>query len=136
MSHTRTRTSSKSSPAVWNARGLSLAAQGRLDDAIFAYIRALTADPLFARARDNLGIALAAQGRVDEAIRAHAAAIEDDPAYGEGHLHHAAALASAGRFLEAVDAYHRAMEVDPEIARTAEVRTNLQLVLARIPAQL
>ena len=49
--------------------------QGRYDEAIAAFSRAIALKPDYAKAHNNLGIALKDQGRPDEAIAAYNRAI-------------------------------------------------------------
>jgi hypothetical protein len=66
-----------------NNLGLALVEQGRLDEAIAQYLRALELKPLNPRALNNLGIALAKQGKLEEARECFTRALAIDP---EHHL--------------------------------------------------
>ncbi|MEH1793140.1 tetratricopeptide repeat protein, partial [Nostoc sp.] len=59
--------------------GSALYAQGKLEEAIAAYQRALQIDPNFALAHNNLGIALKGQGKLEEAIAELEIAVRLDP---------------------------------------------------------
>ena len=48
--------------------GLALQEQGKLDEAIEAYNKALSLKPDYAEAYNNMGNALQEQGKLDEAI--------------------------------------------------------------------
>ena len=53
--------------------------QGKLDEAVSHYHRAIKAKPDYADAYFNLGVALQRQGKNDEALRAVQKAISLDP---------------------------------------------------------
>ena len=55
--------------------GNTLMGQGKLDEAIAAYRRAIGIKPDYAAAYTTLGIALAGQGKFDEAVAAYRRAI-------------------------------------------------------------
>ena len=51
--------------------GVTLQEQGKLDEAIEAYKKAISIKPDYAEAYNNMGIALKEQGKLDEAIEAY-----------------------------------------------------------------
>ena len=59
--------------------------QGKLDEAVACYRRALELKPDFAEAHSNLGNALKDQGKLDEAIACYRRALELKPDYAEAH---------------------------------------------------
>jgi predicted O-linked N-acetylglucosamine transferase (SPINDLY family) len=61
--------------------GIALQAQGKLDEAITAYNKALSLKPDYAEAYNNMGLALQAQGKLDEAIAAYNKALSLKPDY-------------------------------------------------------
>ena len=78
----------RSSSPIWprptTTWAIALRDQGRLDEAIAAYHRAIELKPDHAEAHSNLGIALEDQGRLDEAIAAYHRAIALKPDHGRG----------------------------------------------------
>jgi Flp pilus assembly protein TadD len=54
---------------------------GRVTEAIQRLSEALTLDPYYAQAHNNLGVALQRQGRVGEAIDHFSTAVQLDPDY-------------------------------------------------------
>ena len=65
--------------AIYN-QGSALQDQGRLDEAVACYRRALELKPEFAEAQNDLGTACLAQGKLDEAVACFQSALELDPA--------------------------------------------------------
>ena len=63
--------------------GIALREQGKLDEAIEAYKKALSIQPNNANAYYNMGIALREQGKLDEAIEAYKKALSIQPDYAE-----------------------------------------------------
>jgi tetratricopeptide (TPR) repeat protein len=59
--------------------------QGKLDEAITSYRRALELQPDYAAAYNNLGLALRDQGRWEEAIACWRRALELQPDYALAH---------------------------------------------------
>ena len=56
---------------LWNLLGAAFKAQGKLEEAIAAYKKALLIKPDYADAHNNIGVALKDQGKPDEAIAAY-----------------------------------------------------------------
>jgi len=88
-----------------------LAAQGKLDEAIRHYARALQLNPNYVAAHVNSGIALAAQGRLEEAIRYYGQALQLNPNSAEAHHNLGNALAAQGKLNEAVPHFQQALSL-------------------------
>jgi len=118
-------------PGCWPAHcnfGVVLAEQGRLDEAIEQYERALQLQPDFVEAHHNLGNELAAQGKLMEAIPHFERALQLQPDYPEAHNNLGVQLAKQGNLNEAIPHWERALQLKPVYA---EARYNLGLTLAR-----
>jgi len=63
--------------------GVTLAQQGKLDQAIPTLREAVRLKPDYAQAQHNLGVALAHQGRPDEAVACFRQALQCKPDYAE-----------------------------------------------------
>ena len=96
--------------------GNALWDQGKLDEAVACYRRALELNPGYAEAHSNLGNALKDQGKLDEAIACWQRALELKPDYAEAHYNLGIALKDQGKPDEAVACYRRALELKPDYA--------------------
>ncbi len=68
-----------------NNLGNALTDQGKLDEAVAAYRKALELKPDYAEAHNNLGLALMNQGKLDEAVTAYRKALELEPDHANAH---------------------------------------------------
>ena len=109
-----------------NGLGITLAQQGRLDEAIADFRRALEINPDLAQAHHNLGIALQEQGRLEEAAASYRRAVELKPDYASAYNYLGMALKDLSRLDEAVACYRRAVELKPDFV---EACNNLAAVL-------
>jgi len=107
--------------------GHYLLGQGKIDEALSHFSRAVRIKPNDALAHTNLGAALARQGRLDEAIAHYSEALRIAPNDAEAHASLGAALARQGRLDEAIAHYSEALRIDPNHALA---HTNLGAALA------
>jgi tetratricopeptide (TPR) repeat protein len=63
----------------WFDKGNALCGQGKYDEAISAYDKAIEINPQYVDAWNNKGLALDGQGKYDESIQAYGKAIEINP---------------------------------------------------------
>jgi tetratricopeptide (TPR) repeat protein len=87
--------------------------QGKLDEAIASYRRALDFKPNFTMALNNLGDALNRRGSHDEAALCYRKAIDLNPNLPDAHYNLGAILQDQGRVDDAVECYRRALELRP-----------------------
>ena len=107
--------------------GVALHEDGRFDDAVARYRRALQIQPDYVPAFNNLGVTLRAQGKVDEAIRVYDDGLRVRDDYPDLHYNLANALLQVNRADEAAVHLRRAGDGDPE---SAGVHNNLGAALA------
>ena len=107
--------------------GVALHDDGRFDDAVARYRRALEIQPDYVPAFNNLGVTLRAQGRVDEAIRVYEDGLRVRDDYPDLHYNLANALLQVNRANEAAAHLRRAGDSDPD---SAGVHNNLGTALA------
>jgi tetratricopeptide (TPR) repeat protein/4-amino-4-deoxy-L-arabinose transferase-like glycosyltransferase len=107
--------------------GAALQSDGRVDEAIAHYRRALSIKADHAPALNNLGSALAAKGDVDQAIAHYQQALAIAPDYATAHYNLANALLKKGQPHEASGHLRQALQSTPG---SAEIHTNLGVTLA------
>ncbi len=109
------------------ALGNALAAQGRIEEAIAHYRRALGLNPGFPDAHTNLANALRVLGSNEQAIAHFERALELKPNQASVHNNCANALRVLGRQDKAIGHYERALAIQPDYV---EAHHNLGLALA------
>ena len=107
--------------------GVALHEDGRLDEAVVRYRRALEIQPDYVPAFNNLGVSLRAQGKVDDAIRVYDEGLRVRDDYPDLHYNLANALLQVNRAAEAAVHLRRAGRDDPD---SAGVHNNLGTALA------
>ena len=100
--------------AAHNNLGNVLRDQGKLDDALAAYHRALALRPDYVAAHVNLGNALKDLGRLEEAVAAFQKALAVKPDQPEARSNLGNAYKNQGKLTEAVAAYQKALELKPD----------------------
>jgi predicted O-linked N-acetylglucosamine transferase (SPINDLY family) len=100
--------------------GVTLQEQGKLEEAIEAYNKALALKPDYAEAYNNMGNAFKKQGKLEEAIEVYNKAIALKPDYANAFYNMAMALQEQGKLEEAIEACNKALVIKPdhEAART------------------
>ncbi|MHB8834966.1 MAG: tetratricopeptide repeat protein [Candidatus Methylomirabilia bacterium] len=101
-----------------NNYGVFLDRQGKRDEAITHYAKALAIRPSFSQAHNNWGAALASQKRLGEAIDHYREAIRLMPDSATAFFNLGAALAGQGKFEEALADYSRALILGSEKVAT------------------
>jgi tetratricopeptide (TPR) repeat protein len=112
-----------------NTLGLGLAMNGKLDDAIPHFRKALVYDPDHVNARSNLSHALALQGRLDEAIGQCEQVLRRSPHHPAANNVLGFALLKQERWDEAVAHLREALQYEPN---NAEAHYNLGQALAAL----
>ena len=107
--------------------GVALGKQGKLDEAIPHFERALQLKPDFAGAHNNLGLALGKQGKWAEALPHFERALQLQPDYADAHNNLGLALRTQGKVNEAMRHFERALQLDPD---DVAAHNNLGLALA------
>jgi tetratricopeptide (TPR) repeat protein len=102
-------------------QGLYAAEQRDWARAETCYRRALSIEPDFVKARQNLGVALARQGRDEEAMAAYRAVLRLKPDHPNAHYNAALALDRLGRRDEARAHMTRAVALDPKDEEAREI---------------
>jgi Flp pilus assembly protein TadD len=103
-------------PDSWIAHsnlGNCLYNEGRIEEAMEHYHKAIQINPNSPEALTSLGVALTAKGRFDEAIENHYKAIQISPNDSDALYNLGIALAAKGRFDEAIENYRKAIQINP-----------------------
>jgi tetratricopeptide (TPR) repeat protein len=106
--------------------GAALQNEGRYDEAIAHYRRAIALRPQYAPAYNNLASSLNSTGRSGDAIAAYQQALRLQPDYPEAHYNLGNALLAAGRRQDAVVHFQRALQ---SMTGSADVHNNLGIAL-------
>ena len=93
----------------WNNKGSALADQGKYDEAIQAYDRAIELEPKNIDAWNNRGEAFHNQAKFDEAIRCFDKAIEIDPQYAAAWNNEGTVLDDQGKYNESISYFDKAI---------------------------
>ncbi|HLZ09762.1 MAG TPA: tetratricopeptide repeat protein, partial [Chloroflexota bacterium] len=108
----------------WNNLGNALRKAGKLDAAVEAFQKAISASPDFATASANLGLTYDQMDRPDLAIGAYRRVVELQPANAEAQYNLGNALRECCRIDDAMDAYRAVLSLRPD---DVEARHNLAL---------
>jgi superkiller protein 3 len=97
-------------------QGKALYEQGRLDEAIAAYQKAVKINTKDALVYGSLGKALDERGKLEEAIAAYQKAIQLNPYFASIHNNLGNGLYNQGKLEEAIAAYQKAIQLNPQFA--------------------
>ncbi len=100
----------------WVDRGHDLAAQGRVEEALAAYDRAIELDPRNATAFNNRGAVKADRGDVDGAIADYTRSIEHDPSNAHVWANRGRYRSGKGDHEGAIGDLERAVKLNPNLA--------------------
>ncbi len=106
--------------------GRCMELQGRLDEALAAYRRALDVDPGHSPARNSLALALERRGETDRAVAEFRLLLAYEPDNALAHFNLADLLLSLSRAAEAAAHYRQGLALEPG---NAQARANRQLAL-------
>ncbi len=112
----RAEQDAKNEALVYNMIGVSHLHEGRYDDAIGFFRKALTKDDRLVEAHSNWGNALLGKSRYDEAVEKYDDALRIDPAYAAAHSNIGDALLRQNQIGPAIAQYEKAIEIDSENA--------------------
>jgi tetratricopeptide (TPR) repeat protein len=113
---------------AWQNLGSALLKQGRVDEAIDHFQRALDIHPDFAEAHNDLGLALAQKGQFKDAIAHYRKAFESRSDLVEAHVNLGNALVQEGQMDQAIAHYEWALGGQPG---NGKIYSNLGYALFR-----
>ena len=97
-----------------NQTGIRFAQQGRLEEPVLSFRRALQVQPGLAQAHNNLGIGVQDQGRLEEAVASYRRALALKPDYAMAYNNLGTALKEQGKLEEAVACFRHACRLKPD----------------------
>ena len=95
-----------------NQAGIRLAQQGRLEEALLSFRRALQIQPGLAQSHNNLGIALQDQGRLEEAVASYQRALALKPDYAVAYNNLGTALKEQRKLDEAAACFRACLATE------------------------
>ncbi len=104
------------SPVAYNNVGFALYEQGKSDEALSYYLKALELDPGYADVCYNLGVLYMDNGLLDKAIVYYRKSIVLKEDFTEAFNNIGATLARQGAFEEAISYYRKAILIEPDFA--------------------
>ena len=90
--------------------------QGKLDEAVACYHRALQLKPDYAEAHSNLGNALKDQGKLDEAIACYRRALQLKPDFASAYNNLGVVFLEQGKLDDAAACFAQALRFKPDLA--------------------
>jgi tetratricopeptide (TPR) repeat protein len=96
---------------VLNNRGIAFAKEGKFDDSLECYEKALQLRPAFAEVHNNRGIVFGRLNRLDEAVACYREALRVKPEYPEAYNNMGIAFARMGKGEEAIEHFEHALRM-------------------------
>jgi tetratricopeptide (TPR) repeat protein len=97
-------------------KGVSSQEEGKWDEAISCYQKAIELNPSLAAAYNTLGYSLYKKGQLDDAIAQYQRAIEINPSFSIAYAGMASAHSEKGQHNEAITYYQKALQIDQSFA--------------------
>ena len=94
--------------------GVHLFFEGKTDEAIRHFEKALQINPEYHNSHFNLGLASFQKGKIEEAIGHYRAAIQAEPNFAKAYCNLGVAYFQEGKTEQAVGSYFRAIEIKPD----------------------
>ena len=116
---------------AWYNKGMAFGKQGKDEEAIHCFDRALELDPLRPDAWYNRGVAFGKQGKHEEATHCFDKALELDPRRPDAWYLKALNLATLGRREEAIRCFDGALSLDPRNAEAWSYKAGSLVELGR-----
>jgi tetratricopeptide (TPR) repeat protein len=109
---------------TWTDKGNNLYDQGKIQEALDAYNKAIEIDPTFALAWFSKGTLLGKQGKYDEAVACFDKAVLYDPTHFESWNNKGIVLYYQGKYKDAVACFDKALEINPGYSQAKANRQN------------
>ena len=118
-------------PLIHLNLGEHLLANGRVDEAVRLFSRAIEIEPGYAKAHNNLGVVFWSSGKADRALSHLTQAIEADPTLAKAHTNLGIAYNGMRRPAEALASFERALAISPNDPQTHCGAALAQVLLGR-----
>ncbi len=112
--------------------GEQLAHQGKTDEAIAAFHRALETDSKYADGHFNLGILYRRQGKFEDSVASYERAIAIKPKHFDAHYNLGNVLTQVGKLDEAIASFRKTVSIKPDFAEAHNNLGNLLKELGRL----
>ena len=103
-------------PIAHNNLGLYYSRQGRLDEALSHYQKAVMIDPGYVEPHNNRGIVYHSQGKFNEALSCYAQALSIDPRYVEAENNRGLTYYAMGKPDQSLASFKKALAIKPDFA--------------------
>jgi protein O-GlcNAc transferase len=90
--------------------------------AILCYQTALSINPKFSQALNNIGVVYTVQGKMSEAYGSIRAAINENPSYGEAYNNLGVLCRDEGNIKEAIKCYEKCLQLNPTSRNASQNR--------------
>ena len=114
--------------------GITLRAQGKIDEALIAYGKAVELNAKLDVAHYHRGLMLEQKGDVNGAINAFDRVIQLDPDHADAHFHRGSCLTLKGEHKAAIEAYSEVVRLRPNAAEAHNNRGVVYLSLMELDA--
>ncbi len=115
-------------------QGERLVAEGRLDQAIESYRKAVEIYPDFIHAYFLMGVAHSRAGRIDKEIESYRTALQIEPGYYQAHYNLGLALMKKDQYPEAIRSLERSVAIKPDYTDCWVSLSAAQLALGQVDA--
>ncbi len=117
---------------IYNQQGETFRKQGRVEEAITAYKKALLWDSRYARAYNNLGVVRLEQGKIEQAIADFEQAIRLDPIDAQAYKNLCYALHRQKKLAAGIQKCQQALSLDPSLTEVKLYLQEAQRLWARL----
>ena len=114
---------------LWNLMGIAAAKLGLLDKAFELFNRALSINPNYSDAYNNIGGILKDQGKLKDAVAYYEKAISFKPDYAEAYYNLGNTLKEQGQLEKTIEAYKKAISFKPDYT---EAYRNMGAILTSV----
>jgi len=112
-------------------KGVNYDEQGKYEQAISEYIKAIKINPNYADAYNNRGVSYYNQGKYEQAINDYTRAIELNPKYADAYNNRGIVYYDQGQHNQAISDYSKAIDVNKSYAKAYHNRGLVYMVVLK-----